>query len=110
VARRIVANIEEGGRPYRPFCPFTVTQSGGSWTRDPAGDSGDGGLKLRRGGGARLRLWGHLWERLRGWCSLNEAGYKLCLLVLFSYSALFVLNLLLLFGLFQSLYNSAYLK
>ncbi len=57
-ARRIVANTEEGGRPYRPFRLSTVTQSGGNWARDPAGDSG---VKLRRGGGARLRLWGRRW-------------------------------------------------
>jgi hypothetical protein len=79
-ARQIVANTEEGGRPYHTFRPFTVIQSGGNWARDPAGDSGYGGFKLQRGGGggARLRLWGRLWEQLRGWCSLNEAGYKLC--------------------------------
>ncbi len=53
-ARRIVANTEEGGRPYRPFRPFIVTQSSGNWARDPAGDSGDGGVKLRRGGGGGL--------------------------------------------------------
>jgi hypothetical protein len=64
-ARRIVANTEEGGRPYRPFRPFIVTQSGRNWARDLAGDSGDGGVKLQRGGGsgARLWLWGRLWER-----------------------------------------------
>jgi hypothetical protein len=88
-ARRIVANTEEGGRSYRPFRPFIVTQSGGNWAIVPAGDSGDGGLKLRRGGGggARLRLWGCLCERRRGWCSLNEAGYKLFLIVYVRYSA-----------------------
>jgi hypothetical protein len=73
-ARRIVANTEEGGRPYCPFRPSTVTQSGGNWTPDPAGNSGNGGVKLRRGGGfgARLWLWGRLWEGLRGWCFLND--------------------------------------
>ncbi len=59
-ARRIVANTEEGGSPFRPFRPST-------------GDSSDGGVKLRGGGGgARLRLWGRRWDRLRSWCSLNE--------------------------------------
>ncbi len=67
-ARRIIANTEEGGRLYRPFCPSTVTQSGGNWARDLAGDNGDGGVKLRRGGGggARLRLRGRRWA-VNGW-------------------------------------------
>jgi hypothetical protein len=38
-AKRIVANTEEGGRPYRPFRPSNVTQSGGNWAHDLAGDS-----------------------------------------------------------------------
>jgi hypothetical protein len=71
-ARRIVANTEEGGPPYRPFRPSTVTQSGGNWARDSAGDSGNGGVNLRRGSGARLRLWGRRWDQLRSWCPLNE--------------------------------------
>jgi hypothetical protein len=55
-ARRIVANTEEGGHPYRPFRPSTVTQSGGNWARDLAGDSGYGGIILRWGGGGGAHL------------------------------------------------------
>jgi hypothetical protein len=94
-ARQIVANTEEGGRPYRPFRPSSVTQRGGNWARDLAGDSGNGGVNLRRGGGggARLRLWGRRWDRLQSWRSLNELDINYvkflhlfgCLFGLFSY-------------------------
>jgi hypothetical protein len=62
---------EGGGRPFRPF---TVALSGGNWTCDPAGDSGDGGVQLRRGdgSGARLRLCGCLQDRAWGQCSLKS--------------------------------------
>ncbi len=54
--RRIVAATEEGGRPYhRPFRPFAVALSGGSWPFDPVGDSGDDGDKLQRGSGGGAR-------------------------------------------------------
>ncbi len=96
-ARRIVANTEEGGRPYCPFRPSTITQSGGNWARDSAGNSGDGGANLRRGGGggAHLRLWGRCWDRLRSWRSLNELDINHVISFIYScsYSARLLSNL-----------------
>ncbi len=86
-ARRIVANTEEGGHPFRPS---TITQSGGNWARDLAGDSGDGGVILRRGGGggAHLRC-GVAAGICCGAVPLNELDLNF--VSLFSYSAFFVI-------------------
>jgi hypothetical protein len=43
-ARCIVAATEEGGRPFfSSISPLAIAYSGGNWTFDPAGDSGDDG-------------------------------------------------------------------